>query len=285
MSKALRVGAVSFLNARPLTAALEGEAERGGLELIYEVPSECANALREGRIDLGLIPSIDYARSPVPYYIVPDIAIGCRGAALTVRLFFRGDVAQIRSVAVDTSSLTSVALLRIVLRERYGLAPEFRHCAPDLDAMLHAADAALLIGDPVLPLVSPTVSPGPDDEDQAAEKTAGQRRSLDLGTEWLDLTGYPFIFAFWAGREGALSVADVDRLTRARRAGEERVPEIARTFQRERAGSAEQYEYYLRHHIVFSMGEPELVGLREFYRLAHEHGLIETVPELRFYAS
>ncbi len=280
MSRALRLGAVSFLNARPLTAALEGEAGQGGPELIYEVPSECANALREGRIDLGLIPSIDYARSPVPYYIVPDIAIGCRGAALTVRLFFRGDVAQIRSVAVDTSSLTSVALLRIVLRERYGLAPEFRHCAPDLDAMMHAADAALLIGDPVLPLVSP----GPD-EDGAAERSAGQRRSLDLGSEWLDLTGHPFIFAFWAGREGALSIADVHRLIRARRAGEERVPEIARTFQRERAGSVGQYEYYLRHHIVFCMGEPELAGLREFYRLAHEHGLIEAVPDLRFYAS
>ena len=94
-----------------------------------------------------------------------------------------------------------------------------------------------------------------------------------------------FIFAFWAGREGALSVADVDRLIRARRAGEERVPEIARTFQRERTGSAEQYEHYLRHHIVFSMGEPELAGLREFYRLAHEHGLIEAVPDLRFYES
>ena len=274
--RVVRLGAVSFLNTRPLTVAVEGEGD--SFDLIYDVPSACSAALREGRIDLGLIPTIEYATSPVDYYIVPDIAIGCRGDVLTVRLFFRGDLQQIRRVAVDTSSQTSVALLRIVLRERYGLSPEFCDAPPDLDAMLHDTDAALLIGDPVLPLVDADDAvrtlPAPRDPD---------RHSLDLGGQWRELTGRPFVFAFWAGRKGAVDRARVSELVEARFHGEQAVDAIARDFQRERAGSAELYERYLRHHISFALGETELDGLREFYRLARQHGIIDEVPELRFF--
>ena len=272
----VRLGAVSFLNARPLTAALaDGD---GCFDLIYDVPSACSAALRQGRIDLGLIPSIEYATSPAAYCIVPDIAIGCNGEVLTVRLFFRGDPRQIRRVAVDTSSQTSVALLRIPLKERYGLAPEFRCASPDLDAMLHGSEAALLIGDPVLPLVDVENAVRGDSLAGASE-----RRSLDLGSEWRELTGLPFVFAFWAGREGAVDRGQVEELIRARCRGAGMAAEISRAFQRERAGPAELYERYLRDHITYDLGEGELRGLREFYRLARVHGVIEAEPELRFY--
>lgn len=281
--RCLRLGAVSFLNARPLTLALEAGRSASAMgpafDLAYGLPSSCAADLRDGRIDAGLIPSIEYAVSDDPYAIVPGVGIGCRGDVLTVRLFYRGDLAAVRTVAVDTSSRTSVALLRILLAERHGLRPELIPAAPDLDAMLHRADAALLIGDPVLPLVE-----AESRESERWDAVAG-RASLDLGAEWLELTGLPFVFAFWAGRPDAMHAAAVRRLQDARVEGEGRVAEIAATFQHERAGSAGFYEHYLREHIRYDLGEDELEGVREFYRLARVHGIIEAEPELRFYCA
>jgi len=270
----LRLGAVSYLNTRPLTAALEDDRE--SFELHFDVPSACASDLRNQRVDLGLIPSIEYARNPGSYYIVPDVAIGCRGEVLTVRLFFRGAVEDITSIAVDRSSQTSIALLRILMKERYGLEPTFEPAPPDLDQMLHSADAALLIGDPVLPLVDPTLT-------AAAPSHVGDRQSLDLGREWVEFSGHPFVFAFWAGKPGAVSPEQVEKLIRARRYGETRVAQIASAFQRARAGSVELYERYLQSHISFEFSDAEIAGLKEFYRLAHRHGLIDSEPELRFF--
>lgn len=261
----VRLGAVSYLNTRPLTHGLDTDAH---FELAYHVPSACADALAAGDIDVGLIPVIEYARAE-GLWIVPDIALGARGPVLTVQLFYRGDLASVRRVAVDTSSRTSVALLQVLLRERYDLAPELVPAAPDLDAMLHEADAALLIGDPVLPLVD--------------AGSGGERHRLDLAQEWHELTGHPFVFAFWAGREGVLGPEEVVRLQRARRGGEAHLHDIAAAFQRERAGSAELYERYLRTHICYDFGPAQIAGLRHFYRLATDYGLIDHPQELRFY--
>lgn len=179
-----RLGAVSFLNTRPLTYGLNGEdggeADRP-FDLIYDVPSACADALAAGRIDVGLIPVVEYARQGGGC-IVPGLAIGTLGEVLTVRLFYRGDLTAVRRIAADTSSRTSVALLRVLLRARYDITPEIVPASPDLDAMLHGADAALLIGDPVLPLVE-------------SDGGAAERHSLDLGQEWRDFSGHPFVFA------------------------------------------------------------------------------------------
>ncbi len=268
----VRLGAVSYLNARPLTATLTGDGVRGlgrDFELSYHVPSACSTELAAGRIDVGLIPAIAYGSSDICYHVVPDVAIGCNGKVLTVRLFYRGSLERIRTVAADRSSQTSIGLLQIVLREKYGLDPVLHDAAPDLDAMLHQADAALLIGDPVLPLVE--------------EEAQSDRRSLDLGQEWLDLTGHAFVFAFWAGREAALEPAEVKRLIAAKRAGEALYADIAVDFQRQRAGSSELYERYLRDHIQYDLGPPAVSGLKEFYQLAAAHNMIDSIPELRFY--
>lgn len=275
-----RLGAVSFLNSRPLTYGLEGPGiEATGVEargtgdapfdLMYDVPSACAEALTAGRIDVGLIPVIEYARRGGGC-VVPGLAIGSLGEVLTVRLFYRGDLQSVRRIAADTSSRTSVALLSILLRAKFGITPSIVPASPDLDAMLHDADAALLIGDPVLPLVE-------------SEGAAAERHSLDLGQEWRDFTGHPFVFAFWAGADGALTSAHVQRLQQARSDGEQHLPEIAAAFQRERAGSAELYERYLRDHICYDLGAQQIAGLNEFFRLAVEHGIITSIPPLRFY--
>lgn len=261
----VRLGAVSFLNARPLTVGLDGPDSP--FDLHYDLPSKCAADLAAGTIDVGLIPAVEYARNEPDYWIVPGICIASLGEVLTVRLFYRGKLDEIRRIAVDTSSRTSVALMTVILRERYGLNPEQVPAAPDLDAMLHEADAALLIGDPVLPLVA---------------EGAG-RQCLDLGEIWTEMTGKPFVYALWAGREGRLSPGHVARLQQARQAGSVSLQQIATAFQRERAGDVELYERYLRDHIRHDLGPDELEGLREFYRLAAVHGVIDAEPELRFY--
>ena len=263
----MRLGAVSYLNARPLTFFLE--QIRSSFEIDYSVPSRCAADLHAGRIDLGLIPSIEYARGPEPYCIVPDVAIAARGEVLSVRLFWRGAFHRIGRVALDLSSRTSAVLLRVLLREKFRLEPEFVEAKPDLEGMLEIADAALLIGDAVFQV-----------GDSGCE-------SLDLGKEWVEFSGHPFVFAFWAGRAGALSPDQVRQLIQARDEGRERIEEIARDFYLKTDGWAEEgsafYERYLSENIWFDLGEAELQGLRMFYDLAWKNGLIESVPELRFY--
>lgn len=257
----VRLGAVSFLNTRPLIISLQ--REDAPFALSYAVPSVCAAELRAGRVDLGLIPSIEYARSPEPYCIVPGVSLACQGEVLSVRLFCQKEVGQLRRVALDQSSRASAVLLRVLLREKYQLDPEFVETAPDLELMLAQADAALLIGDPVFRF--------------------RQRQSLDLGLEWQELTGLPFVFAFWAGRPEALTAPLATALVQAKEEGLRRIPAIARDHARQQGGDCTFYQRYLEQHMRFELGEAELAGLREYYRLAHRHCLIEAVPELRFY--
>jgi chorismate dehydratase len=259
----VRLGAVSFLNTRPLVVALEGAETPFALS--YAVPSVCADQLRAGQVDLGLIPAIEYAHHPNAYCIVPGISLACRGEVLSVRLFCQKEVGQLRRVALDQSSRASAALLRILLRERYHLDPEFAEAPPDLDSMLAQADAALLIGDPVF--------------------RQRHRPSLDLGLMWQELTGLPFVFALWAGRPEALTPCLAAALVRAKDEGLRRIPAIAADHAAQHGGEAAFYQCYLERHMCFELGQAEQAGLREYFRLARRHGLIEEVPELRFYAA
>ena len=258
-----RLGAVSYLNTRPLVFALERDSSPFALS--YSVPSRCADDLARGAIDVGVIPSIEYARSADPYFIVPGIGISARGAVLTVRLYYRGEVDSITSVALDLSSRTSVALVRILLGGKYGLDPVFVDAPPDLGAMLTRADAALLIGDPVF------------------DALEGTEQSLALGAEWGELTGLPFVFAFWAGRKDALDPALVRGLHDAKEEGLRHIDEIARIHHTQSPGDPALYARYLREYIDFDLDAAALEGLRAFYDKAASHGLIAAAPELRFY--
>jgi chorismate dehydratase len=254
----IRLGAVSYLNAAPL---VEGLAADPDFELTADVPARVAERLHAGEIDVGLIPSIEYARGD--YAIVPGIAIGSRGPVRSVNLYHRGPLDAVRRVALDTSSRTSAALCRILLRERLGRDPEYLDHGPDLAAMLGKADAALVIGDPALY----------DDTD--ADR-------LDLGEEWHRRTELPFVFAFWAGRPGVLEPRHVERLQEALWAGLARLGMIALAYNGHGARHADLNERYLRSNIAYVLGRGEQAGLAEFYRRAHRQGLIPRVPELRF---
>lgn len=255
----LRLGAVSYLNAEPSVYGLELEP---AFRVERDVPSRVAERLHAGEVDLGLVPSIEYAFGR--YAIVPGIAIASRGPVRSVCLFHPGPLERVRRVALDTSSRASVGLVRVLLHARLGRDPEYVGMAPSLDAMLAEADAALLIGDPALDLESDVAR-------------------LDLGEEWTRLTGLPFVYAFWAGREGALRPDGVARLQRALGEGTGALGEIAARQARGDAARAARYEAYLRDNIVYQLGEAEQAGLAEFWRRAHALSLVPAVPELRFH--
>src|SRR6478609_8667872 len=180
----IRLGAVAYLNARPLVYGLELRTSQFALR--FDAPSKCAALLHENAIDVGMIPSIEFLRGHESYRIAPDLGITSDGEVVSVALFCRTPLEDVQTIAADTSSRTSNALLRILCYERFGIDPELIPMAPEPAKMLERCDAALLSGDPALFL------------DHAA---AGLRK-VDLGDEWTSMTGLPFVWAFWAGRSG-----------------------------------------------------------------------------------
>ncbi len=259
------ISLVSYLNTRPLVYGLEKNLVEHSFSLQKDVPSVCAQRLLEGEVELGVVPSIEYARAKGKWKIIPEICIASRGAVKSVSLFFKENISAIRKVALDSSSRTSVALLKIILQEKYELEAEFVMMAPDLDEMLARADAALLIGDKAL--------------HYAAQNT----HYLDLGEEWFDLTGLPFVYAFWAGNELALTNQDSEIIRASYRYGSKKVDEIAKNFAANQPLSWKFYHDYLTNNISYVFGEEEKQGLQEFYRYAFYFGLIEHIPDLHFY--
>jgi chorismate dehydratase len=257
----LRLGVVSYLNAMPLVHGLDADPR---FVLVRDVPSRIAELLHAGEVDLGMIPSIEYAARD--YAIVPGVAIASRGAVRSVNLFHHGPLEEVRRVALDASSRTSSALARILLRDRIGREPEYLTLPPSVPDMLRRADAALVIGDPSL-------------------YYGGDASRLDLGTEWTSRTGLPFVWAFWAGRPGVAGAPEVRRLQEALREGLRAVPAIAASYNGLGGGRSAENEAYLRRNIVFELGGNELRGLREFFRRAAALALIPRAPELRFHDS
>jgi chorismate dehydratase len=260
----IRVGAVGYLNARPLVEGLDRRPERFAVR--FDVPSRCAALLHEGAVDIGLIPSIEYLQR-ADYRIVPGVALASRGPVASVALFTPRPTPAIRSVAVDSSSRTSAALLRILCARWFDIEPKFVTMPPDLTGMLKRCDAALLIGDAAL---------------YADHHSAGLDK-IDLGEEWTAMTGLPFVWAFWAGRADALTTDDVAALQRARDEGLAAVDRIAAACfpddpEKARIGAA-----YLRNNIHFYLDEDGLRGLARFYEAASDLRLVPRRGPVRFY--
>jgi chorismate dehydratase len=254
---------VDYLNARPLVYGLELRTDL--FTLRFDVPSKCAALLHEGAIDVGMIPAIEYVRGHEEYRIVPEVAIVSGGPVASVALFSAGPVEAVRTIAADTSSRTSNALVRILCYEVFGIDPRFEPMAPDVPAMLRRCDAALVIGDPALYF------------DAAA---AGVLKT-DLGERWTALTGLPFVWAFWAGRAGVVSPDAVAALAGARDRGVAASDAIANAYcgpERAALGRA-----YLRENISYALGERELAGLRRYYELAREHEVVDALRPIAFY--
>jgi chorismate dehydratase len=259
----IRLGAVAYLNARPLVYGLELRSSLFSLR--FDAPSKCASLLHENAIDLGMIPSIEYLRGHEAYRLVPDLAITSDGPVASVALFCRTPLEAVRTIAADISSRTSNALLRILCVEQFGIDPEFVPMPPDAAAMLARADAALIIGDPALYL----------DHEQAGV------RKVDLGEEWTSMTGLPFVWAFWAGRPATIRPEAAAALVAARDAGVAALDRIAQDYcGPERAALGRTY---LRDNIRYGLGDREQAGLRRFYELAREHDVVDLTRPIAFF--
>ena len=266
----LRISAISYLNTAPLMWDFEhGEAGRD-FEVSYTLPSACARALGVKEADIGIIPAAAYAVIP-GLHVLPRVAIASRRPVRSILLVSKVPIEKIRTIALDTSSMTSTALVRVLFEKWLGGGRTFAPMAPDIETMLRTHDAGLLIGDPALRI------------DRSRYFT------LDLAEEWIRHTGKPFVFAFWAVREDALREAaptlDLSAVfQQSRDHGLE--PASLDLIVREWAPRLEMGESevrtYLTHNIHYELDAECLQGLRLFYRYAAEIGALPSAPELQF---
>jgi predicted solute-binding protein len=248
--KKYRIGAVGYLNTTPLVWGMLHGLQRDQVELSLSPPAICAEQVENGVAQIGLVPVAEIARQGLE--VVPGLGISCLGAVRSILLFSRVPWRQVRTLAVDSGSRTSVQLGRVILRERFGVEPQVAALSPDLESMLQHADSALIIGDPALRI--------------HAELTP--YHWLDLGAEWQNLTQLPMVFAAWAGKPH-LPIDELSEVTHASfEFGKARLAEIAAAEYAQRGISHELAYQYLNQYIRYEIGPRELSGLETFFELA-----------------
>ena len=254
---------MKYSNTLPLVwGMLQGE-EREKFDLSFVTPSACAEALRSGEADIGLIPSIEYQRME-GLSIIPGISIASRGAARSVLLLSHKPIEQVQIIALDNSSRSSVLLLQILLKKFYSRKVSFVSLSPDPEKMLEKADAALIVGDPALTF-----------KGDCAE-------IYDLGAEWKKFTGLPFVFAFWAGRRNGNLAGYRKVFEASKEFGLSRLDDIIDQEAAKIPIEPGVLRDYLGVNLDYSLDEENCRGLRLFYRLAEETGALPRQRELTF---
>ena len=252
---ALRVGAVQYLNTKPLVHGLAA----AGIEVVYDLPSRLADRLADRRLDVALIPTVEVFRGG--HRIISDACIGCRGPVMSVKLFFRTLPSRVTTLAVDEGSRTSAALARILLAERYGVSPRIEPLPIGSGLADTRADAVLLIGDRAI-------------GDAGRDRMGGSFQLLwDLGDEWCRWTGLPFVFAVWAARDGIDAGSLSRHLSLARDAGRANLAAIAAAEAAAHGLTVPQCLSYLRDNLHYDLGPRERESLDLFRRYAARHGL------------
>ncbi|MFN4033543.1 MAG: menaquinone biosynthetic enzyme MqnA/MqnD family protein [Fimbriimonadales bacterium] len=241
-----RVGSVPYVNAAPLTRWLETDAGARYAEVVYAPPSALAQMLRTGALDVALVSSVEHFRRPDTRY-VRGLAIASEREVLSVRLFSRVPISRLSRVALDSSSLTSVALTRILLERAYSLAPAYHDAAPNLEAMLSRADAALLIGDLGMTAQHESVV-----------------EILDLGAAWRDWTGLPFVWALWLMNPDAPAEPISALLHEAYQWGAQHIESIVHAEAQRTGIPYALCQRYLREVMVYAIDARFLQGLERF---------------------
>jgi len=253
-----RIGAVSYLNSKPLVEGLAELCPQGEITLDY--PSRLADGLAHENLDVALIPSVEAFSDP-DYEVVSNACVATHGPVFSVKLFFRKYPGEIRTLALDDGSRTSAALARVMLEERFGVQPKLQRLPIGQTAEETTTDAVLLIGDrAMLP---------PREEFPIV---------WDLGEEWVSWTGLPFVFAMWIGRKKAELTGVPGKLNAARDLGLAHLDEIARREAELMSLPVEMVQTYFTRHLHFTIGKAEEMGLRLFQELAARHGLASTMP-------
>ncbi|MDX6497620.1 MAG: chorismate dehydratase [Blastocatellia bacterium] len=264
-SRLPQIAASSYLNTAPLIWSFLSGSKQNTVELFtHKAPSRCAEMLANSEVDAALVPVIEYQRIP-GVVIVPDVCVGSRAAVRSVVIASKqNNLKKIKRVALDNSSRTSVALVKIIFREFLGFEPEWQTSPPDLRSMLEHNDAALIIGDPAMKI--------PRDK----------FRVFDLATLWHDFTGLGFVFAMWmAGRNSAEQVRAID-FKAARDEGLAHLDEIAASYGDQSTFSPVEIKDYLTGNIAFQLDERMTKGLELYFELAQKHGLTKRRKPLEF---
>jgi chorismate dehydratase len=271
--KRLRISAISYLNTAPLMWDFEHEDAGSAFEISYTLPSGCAAALADGSADIGIIPAAAYASVP-GLVILPEVAIAARGPVRSILLVCKVPLENVSLVALDSSSLTSVALTKVLFKKWWGAGRRFSSTAPNLDQMLERSDAALLIGDSALKV----------------DRT--RYLTYDLAEEWIRLTNRPFVFAFWAVRQAALEecsptldLSSVFKQSRDNGLLTKNVADIAKKWGPRIGLDENEVRSYLTENIHYQLDPECIEGLNLFYSYAQECGVLSSPPPLQFLES
>jgi chorismate dehydratase len=262
-----RISIIEYLNAAPLNYGFKHGLGYQHFHLQFHVPSMCADKLSSGEVDAGIVSSIEYLRIP-GLRIVPGLCIASPKRVRSVGILSKVPPEQIRTLALDTSSRSSVVLAQILLRERYGASPETHEMGPDLDAMLEAHDAAVMIGDHFM-----------------RAKRDGLLM-LDLAEEWHSWTGLPFVFALWLVREDAPELSLPGGVGpffhRSLEAGMQHLSDIVDEAWRSIGWTKLELREYLTENISYTLGEAERESLALYFEKAVRHGFAPEMKALRF---
>ena len=260
-----RIAASSYSNTAPLVWSFLYGSNRGRLELIMDnAPARSAELLRLKRVDAALVPVIEYQRIE-DVRLVPDVCVGAKEKVRSVCLVTKGkDLKDIKSIALDVSSKTSVALTAIIFKEFLGFNPDGFPHEPDIEEMLGKADCALLIGDPSLTI------------------NENIYRKFDLAETWKSFTGYGFVFAMWMANAGNMRVVKTINFAQARNEGLNHLDEIVANYKTEISLDRDDFKKYLSENISYTIDDSMHRGLSLYFELAHKHRLIERLKPLRF---
>jgi chorismate dehydratase len=228
---------------------------------------ENANRLREGEIELSLISSLDYALKKETWQIIPNLCVSSDHKIKHVQLFFKKGLKDIQKVAVDKNATSEAILLKILMREKFMISPEYIEMEPDLDKMLLDSDSALIIGDSGL------------------NYYRTHKNRLDLNEEWMDMTGLPFVYAFWAGREMTISKKDISIIRASSDLGMKNLDLISEEYAKSHQQNEKLYHDFFTQNISYTFTDQDMDGLNEFYTYAFFYGFTDYVPDLHFYKS
>jgi chorismate dehydratase len=291
----LRISIVEFLNTAPLVWGFTDGPLMGRYDLSFAVPSQCAEDLRAGRADVGIIPAIEYQRME-NVVALPGMAVAAKQEVRSILVISKVPVEMARTFALDTNSRSSAGLVRLLCQRHWNIAPEFIDMAPDPNEMLARADAALIIGDPALRLrlkldaLEAKVPGGTDcccggGEDEHPVAGVESFFIYDVAQQWREMTGLPCVLAIWVARRGAVTPEIVADFQASREYGLARIGEIAEGAALKLDLQPRDLERYLSENIDFSLDEENLAGLRLYYEECARAGLIPQVRQLEFVGS
>jgi len=276
-----RISIVKYLNAVPLAWGILEGPQKELFEPVLNTPAECADQLSNNRVDVGLIPSIEFQRIK-GCRIVPGPTVASMNRVRSVLLVSVVPLWKVKTVACDSGSRTSVALAKIIFNDFYHTHPDFRPAEPDLANMLAQSDAALVIGDNALKFMEINERPNIELQKQFVRLGSEPLQVFDLAERWRFLTGLPFVFAFWAVREGFADKTIVDHLKESRDYGVANIPAIAERYSESLQIKKEFVQDYLEHNVHYYMDSQCLQALQLFYEKAAHVGAIKSVRDLEF---